>query len=56
MNKEPKPKGRPPVPPDQRLMQRSIRLPPYLWAKIDAAGLPALRAYLDRWRVKPPAG
>ncbi len=56
MNSEPKPKGRPPVAEADRLVQRSIRLPPHLWAKIDAAGLPALRAYLDRWRVKPPAG
>jgi hypothetical protein len=48
--------GRPPKPEADRLVQRSIRLPPHLWAKIDAAGLVALRAYLDRWRAKPPAG
>jgi len=46
--------GRPPVPPEQRLVQRSIRLPPDLWAKIDAHGLEWLRAVIRR--ARPPAG
>ena len=50
------PGGRPPVPPEQRLVQRSIRLTPAQWAKIDAAGLPALRKLLDRWRAPEKAG
>jgi hypothetical protein len=53
---EPKnPGGRPPVPPEQRLVQRSIRLTPAQWAKIDAQGLAWLRALIDRART-PPAG
>jgi hypothetical protein len=31
--------GRPQKPDAERLVQRSIRLPPDLWAKIDANGL-----------------
>lgn len=55
--KQPKNKGgRPPVPPEQRLVQRSIRLTLAQWAKIDAAGLPALRKLLDRWRAPERAG
>jgi len=53
MNTEPKPKGRPPKPESERLVQRSIRLPPDLWAKIDAHGLEWLRAAIRR--AKPPA-
>lgn len=56
MNTDPKPKGRPPKPADERLVQRSIRLTPAQWAKIDAAGLPALRKLLDRWRAPEKAG
>lgn len=52
MEQEKRPRGRPPTPPEERLEQRSIRLPPRLWAKIDAAGLEALRALLDRWKPK----
>jgi len=53
---EPKnPGGRPPVPPELRLVQRSIRLTPAQWAKIDAHGLAWLRALIDRSRP-PPAG
>jgi hypothetical protein len=47
--------GRPPVPEDQRLVQRSIRLTAAQWAKIDAHGLAWLRALIDRSRP-PPAG
>jgi hypothetical protein len=46
--------GRPPIHEDQRLVQRSIRLPPDLWAKIDAHGLEWLRAVIRR--ARPPAG
>jgi hypothetical protein len=46
--------GRPEKPDDQKLVQRSIRLLPKHWAKIDAAGLDELRALLERWRPKPP--
>jgi hypothetical protein len=46
--------GRPTKPEDMRLVQRSIRLPPALWAKIDAHGLEWLRGVIQRTR--PPAG
>jgi hypothetical protein len=45
--------GRPPKPDDERKTQRSIRLLPRHWAKIDAAGKKAFEALLDRWRPKP---
>lgn len=48
-----KPNGRPPKPADERLVQRSIRLTPAQWAKIDAHGLEWLRAVIKR--AKPPA-
>jgi hypothetical protein len=52
---EPKNKGgRPPKPEAERLVQRSIRLPPALWAKIDTHGLEWLRAVIQR--ARPPAG
>ncbi len=55
MNTEQKPKGRPPKPEAERLVQRSIRLPPDLWAKIDAAGgIEWLRSVIRR--ARPPAG
>ena len=44
--------GRPPKPEDQKLVQRSVRLTPDLWAKIDAHGLEWLRALIRR--AKPP--
>lgn len=44
--------GRPPLPPDERLVQRSIRLPRPLWDKIDAHGLEWLRAVIKR--ARPP--
>jgi hypothetical protein len=43
-----KPRGRPPVPPDQKLEQRSIRLTAEQWAKIDAYGLDWLRKLIQR--------
>jgi hypothetical protein len=51
---EKKPRGRPPVPPDQKLEQRSVRLLPRHWEKVDAYGLEWLRQVIDR--AKPPKG
>lgn len=46
--------GRPPIPDDERLVQRSIRLRPAQWKKFDAAGgIEWLRKLIDR--AKPPA-
>lgn len=39
----------------EKLIQRSIRLAPAHWAKIDAAGLAALRKLIDRWRAPAKA-
>jgi hypothetical protein len=50
MEQEKRPRGRPPKPPEEVMVLRSIRLPPALWAKIDAAGVDALRALLKRWK------
>lgn len=44
--------GRPTKPEAERLVQRSIRMPPAVWAKIDAYGLEWARAVLKR--AKPP--
>jgi hypothetical protein len=53
MNTPKKPMGRPPVPVEERLVQRSVRLTMAQWAKFDAAGgLPWLRKLIDR--AKPP--
>jgi len=49
----PKPKrGRPPTPPEEALVLRSMRLKPRHWAKIDAYGVDWLRRLIDR--AKPP--
>jgi hypothetical protein len=46
--------GRPPVPEDQRLVQRSIRLSREHWQKFDAAGgIEWLRKLIDRSRPPP---
>ncbi len=51
-----KPKRGPPFKPKSELReQRSIRLLPRHWAKIDLAGKAEFEAYLDRWRPKAPA-
>jgi hypothetical protein len=52
MENEKRPRGRPPVSPEDRLEARSIRLTPAQWVKIDAYGLPWLRKLIDR--AKPP--
>ena len=48
--------GRPRKNPDEYLVQRSIRLTREQWAKVDEAGLPALRKLIDKWKPKPPDG
>ena len=50
-----KPLGRPPKPSDEKLEQRSIRLTAPQWAKVDAAGLAALRKLINRWRIESDA-
>ena len=40
--------GAPPKPPEERLKQRSIRLKPAQWAKVDEYGLAWLRALIDK--------
>jgi hypothetical protein len=42
--------GRPRKDPAETLVQRSIRLPPDLWAKIDERGLEWLRSLIRRAR------
>lgn len=54
--KTPKRRGRPALPPGQKLERGTIYLPADVWAKIETAGRPALIEHLRRWRVKPPAG
>jgi len=45
--------GRPPIPDDERLVQRSIRLKRAHWEKFEAAGgIEWLRKLIDR--AKPP--
>lgn len=42
-------RGRPPVPPEEYLLQRSIRLTEGQWAKVDAhGGIAWLREMIDR--------
>ena len=55
MNAFKKPLGRPPKPAAEILEHRSIRLTAAQWAKVDAAGLAALRKLIDRWRIKSDA-
>ena len=53
MDKAKRKPGRPAVSDDERLTLKSLRMKPKHWEKIDAAGLEAFRAYVDRWRPKP---
>jgi hypothetical protein len=46
-----KKRGRPPKPPEDRLKQRSIRLAPAMWAKIDRAGMAWLRRLIQRAKL-----
>jgi hypothetical protein len=50
---EPRPRGRPPTPPEERLIVRSIRLTAAQWAKLDKLGMVWLRKAINR--AKPPA-
>lgn len=52
MEQPKKPMGRPPVPPELKLEQRSIRLTAAQWAKIEAHGMDWLRKLITR--AKPP--
>lgn len=52
MQKNIKPLGRPKKPAHQKLEVRSIRFNREQWAKIDAAGLDALRQLIDAWTVQ----
>ena len=50
---EPKRKpGRPPVPPEDKLELRAMRLKPSQWAKVEQYGMDWLRKLIDR--AKPP--
>lgn len=56
-NTSQKPKIGPPFKPEsERRVQRSIRLLPRHWAKIDAAGKAEFEKLIERWEVKthPP--
>lgn len=54
MKTKPKhPGGRPKLPEEQRLIQRSIRLSAEQWAKIDIGGLDWLRKLIDRAKPIP---
>lgn len=58
MENEKPTRGRPLKAPEQRLEQRSIRLSPAQWAKIDLGGMPWLRRLIDRAKQpvkRPPA-
>ena len=50
--KEKKRIGRPPVPDDEKLKQRSVRMKERQWAKVDLYGQEWLRLVVDR--AKPP--
>jgi len=45
--------GRPPKPESERLVQRSVRMPPDLWEKVDAhGGVTWIRELIRRARPK----
>jgi hypothetical protein len=47
-----RPRGRPPLPEQERMIVRNIRLPRELWEKVDAAGgAEWLRALIKRARL-----
>jgi hypothetical protein len=50
MEQEKRPRGRPPKPPEEVLVLRSIRLPAALWEKVDRNGMEWLRALIKRAR------
>ena len=49
---EKRPRGRPEKPPEERLVQKSIRMPQFIWDKIDEYGIEWARKVLAR--AKPP--
>lgn len=49
---EKRPRGRPELPPEQRLKQKSVRFPQFIWDKIDQYGIEWARKVLAR--AKPP--
>lgn len=52
MEQQKKSLGRPKKPDAERLILRSIRMTTAQWEKIDAAGVEALRAVVDKWKPK----
>jgi hypothetical protein len=48
MEQPKRPRGRPPKPPEELLEQRSIRLTPAQWAKVDEFGMEWLRKLIQR--------
>lgn len=42
-------RGRPKKPEEDRLVQRTVRMSPAQWRKIDSAGLTELRFLVDKW-------
>lgn len=53
MEQEKRGRGRPPVAPEDRLEQRSIRLTAAQWAKVDEGGIVWLRNLIQK--AKPPS-
>lgn len=49
---EPKKRGAPPKPPEEKLHRRAMYLTEAQWAKVDALGLEWLRKLIDR--ARPP--
>lgn len=48
-----RPRGRPPTPPEQRLIVKTIRLTQAQWDKVEAGGADWLRKLIDRAKLKP---
>jgi hypothetical protein len=54
MEEEKRGRGRPPIPPDERLEQRSIRLTTAQWAKVERGGMDWLRKLIQRAKLPAP--
>lgn len=52
MKAPPKPRGRPKLPPEQKLLHGTVRFTAGQWAKIDQNGMDWLRKLVDRARPK----
>ena len=48
MEQPKRPRGRPPLTDEERLVHRSLRLTAAQWAKVDLHGIPWLRHLIDR--------